>query len=1829
MAYGTGELGQDGFGGSSFELQAAYLYASSPANGAQGVAVNAPLTMSLVVPAGADLNFLTVLVAGQQAIVGGEFLSGYGGTILQDPETSVEISITTHPDFSGSVSISASVTSFSGDQSTFPFTFSTVVGVQVSEAFSWSEAAGSLQRHVVAVQESRTLSEQATTQMVAGNAVTESVAWSESTTTVLGMAQSEAVSITEQLTTDLTPAGSLATDLLLLSEQVSATLHGHVATSETVGLAEAGDTGDLVILGTSMTQQEAVTATVGAGVQTVFETLGLTEGLQTHEQANVSLAEPLVFQEQATGRQPFLAEVQEELSLHENLLVGDGSAANIGGTLVLVSFPSAVRLDQAASVRSYSITSDGIPVTLQGVTPLMDILASGSSGQATAGAGYQVELDTTLTGLNVGDYLSILVGAGQGEYRILSVDQLSGPARVTLEAPVPYDPSHPAWSWELGGAVHGALLETSKLANDTNYQVRTLGLKDKLFGISADFTVQFTGQLVPRPVVQETQWLQNETVIVTFGEQMLQDQALTNPGDYTFSGPTDVKVKRVRALGPDQVALDTSGFEAGTYQLIVSTSTPRDLGGNPMDPAGNQMAFQANVSEASRCIYTDRGPIAKPPLVLQQGSAGMIEGAQQATLTGGVFAGSDVGKQVQITGSQKNDGTYLVLDLVSSSRLTLKANLQLPDSQNGNWAWTLVDPRDGQIADDPGDVAVRINGIPAEVESVNGLLGQVALLAQPTSTDQVVIDYHWIDNPTVQIRGMNRPEFRLNCWNRNGRTTNRTTQHFYRYNNVLPAPKKWSQGLLADLPQPTSRDIRYRAYELEYSALTNRKSRLRYNTPRHRIAYPAANRTLSEVFVPYEALVVPDLDPQNPWVRRGSGLASCLAGVLTCQDNLQDQPLFWARPLDLSYDHVFAMSWRGSGQVLASPDGVWTGVAAGYSDPQVGVVVGFLEVAGVRQVGLLVRGASDPGDLASWQGGLVDGAPTGLPVVLDWSVTRTYRLYRSPQGVVSLYCDGSPLPIASLTTGGLPFLADMPTPFDSIQGVWFGSLSRPAQVTSLWDFVRYQAIPTNSLQYGYTGLLDYDGSILPEQAARPWTPVGSCGGELIVSSNLLSLNNTSALDSSGGAMEGAYRAHARLEPLLGTASQVMVEATLQGLSGTFGADPNGLTLVVNDGTRMLQSSWIQDQRAPRLSYGGQVEPERFGTFGWTRTGGAVTRMAGHALQITDTSTVDGVVFSCDDLEPDGSQARTVSAGHDYTLEVGCRVLSYQPDGAGFCGVMAQVFDGLKVVGFMLVDDGSPKVALTSDGTIKAQWSFTWNNQQLHRFRVRKDTGADQVVLFCDDTLLGILDYSLFTTVGSALEGQVTFGSATPISTGARSDVEWSYCNAWRATTPRRYWGLWAGGQTGTLLDFHLPAQASGTGSTMGNSLFDPGAQWQTAGVQAGDLLVIPHGINQGTYEVATVLSETTLTITGTWPALVGDVPYVIPAEVDWTQIHTYKLDRTPSGEVILSLDGTAILQVPYGSGLPECQGAVQQLSGGLPSIIFGSLSGPDLGSSLWDRIRYQITRNGSDLQPVPQLQVLNQWNVMHSGERLRTQIPHTVTSFRSSSTGIPPHTDPDLLANPAMTGNTVLNEGTPIVPLRQAIRDQLESLYTCLDQITVTTGENGLVQPFTDRATITGLQWVKDVCLTYDATTLPEDSGSGTPWVLVSDSPSSVYTSVAGGSLTYGTTGATRTAYKNDTPLLDATSLASTVKFRVRVNQDTTFGIGDSQIRLGFSAPEMTLGLAFQTHPDTMERFVNVLDMKSGLVVGSCTFDYLDGQFHTYKLERDPTSRQVRVWIES
>lgn len=1800
----------------------------------------------------------------------------------------------------------------------------------VNETVTVTEARTATAAHVVGVTESVSLSEAIAGSKALSTGVNETVTVSEATSRVLGANAAANETVTVSDTSAFQSAKVLgAAETVTVSDATTRQSAGNVPVVENLSMS------DHVALNRGYTVGVNETASVSDGVaarqgfqRSVSDSVGMSEAMGLTQAKSVGVNETASLTESRTTLRATVANVSESISVtdmfstvsedvFETVGLLDAVASNIGyrrgvsetipstasvqavlvsGYHIGVEFSEPMSRDGVADPTRYRVTSlgAGVSAAVEQVVPVSGLVATGMAATLddTTLLTYTMTLDgASLTSASVGQYITITGPASSWNVgQTVKIVEVLDPTTVLVDLPLlSGDPQNGSIEWRHETAVLRVLLRTNKITNGQQYLIEVDGTKT-VNGQSYQQSFIHIGS-ASKPRIDNVSFLENGAVLVTFAEPMRIDDGYTDVADYSITGPTTPVIHSVIPVSDRVVRLSTTGLEQGSYTLSINPfGTPKDVAGNPIDPTFSTAAFTAGAPINTRSVFTDKGPIAKPPLTLQSGSTASVASLTEVTCPTGAFTPSHVGLYLTLGGSA-NGGTYRISGVVSATKLRLQASFTLPDPSDGSLTWTLFDPRDGEIADDPSDVTVRINGTPVTPDAVIGLLGQVVLPSMPLATDDVKIDYSWVRNPTVEIRRLNSREFVLNAWNRDSRTSN-PSQHAYRFNSVLTKPSSYNPlDISAALPSPELRDLYYRAYERAYTASLNDPTTLVLNTPTHRIAYPPLARTVPTTNVSYPADVLPEVDPIAPWDRLGSGTASIVAGNLVIDDNTTGpfptgNPLFWTRSIDTTFPHVFAATWRNQIDLVTTPEGVWTGVAVGWSNENRTLVVGYLIDGGVKKIGFLKRGAgNDPSLIASWGGGFDGlGNPTGAPVAFDWSVLHSYRLYRDRDGTIRLYVDGEVIESLRVQETALPFLEELNDPFRNLQGVFFGSLSRPARQTSTWDFMRYLVLPTNPEQSAPSRFTTYEADVVPEDHPEPWTPIGYHGTETILAADTLLLDSTSATteatEASVGLMGGDFRGFMRLEPLLAVSSDVVLDINTQLRTFTHGFSPNALMAAIDDGNRLTQLSFLSGAASPKASYPGRSLPGDATPKPWSALGTATVEMLGRTLRISDTTTTDGRVYFIDDAPLISEPDRIMTPTTNYMLEFRCAVVSTTPDAAGFAGVTADVFDGSSAVsgralGVMLREVAGIKyVSLHSDGTVIQQWAFNWGDGKPHTYRLVKTQASPNPVvsLFVDGVLVGSADYTLFTSAIGP--GTISFGSSTATSNLARSVVDWYYCNAWRVqpTTTAKYVGIWKGVDGDSLIGYHLPTKVpTSDASVAGNVLTDPAGNFLARGVVAGNKLVIDVGPNKGVYDVAAVPTATTLTIAGTFPVQPTGVRYRIPTETDWSAVHRFRIVRDPGGSVAVFIDAedTPIIQVEYNNlNLPSSVvGLPYQLNGTLPSVSFGAFDPTNLSQSAWDYVRYGITRSPSELRIVPHHEVLNQRNVMASPEHLFTTIPHDHTDFWSSSTGIP---DRSLYDDPALPAFTKLNEGTPLMPSTQTWevrkptpvfepisglnrpedvlngdRDFLlndgrtrvrllvpkDVLYTSLQVIERTDGEEDLIAPMHDNdgpSVMDKLNFTKEVCLHYDGTTLPELTASPTPWILESDNPSEVSATTMAGVLTYstGSTG-TRTIYRNATPLPDAISLQTEVKFRLKLLADASLGTGDTGVRFGFFAFGLSCALAWITD-GFGNRFVEFLDINSGTKLGQVPFDFDDGSFHTYRFVKSPGAGLIHFYID-
>jgi hypothetical protein len=602
--------------------------------------------------------------------------------------------------------------------------------------------------------------------------LTDSVPESESLGTLVAfeVAASDTVGVSDAI--HLVVAGSEhLTDLVTVSDAVGVLLQRRVALTTDILVFDS--VGGTYVYHVPLTSDVPVSDAVSFAtrdIQNVFDAVSVSDALGVGSVLTLPLA--------------------DQVQILESLSVGStGIVAN--NTTLTVFFSIEARIDYTPNLQNYFLTATApaFSVDLLGQAPILTVLGSGANAsvftQVDVEAGdsstiYVVEIPTVDFTISAAKYVFLNSPTNYVSY--LRIVRVLSPTMVQVDKPILPDPLNGSVLWQLTTGVQGLTFETTKFTNGGTYTFLVTGLLS-IPGAPFDFS-SFCVATAPQPRVISAESLDDGQILVTFDSSMLVDQDLANPAEYQLLGPGSPYVESVATVNSTQVVLFTRNIQGGSYSLVVGTHTPHDSAGNPIDPFFDTVAFTTSPPINSRSIFTDYGPISRPPLTIETGVGVTFVDFQTVTLVGAVFPANYAGFQLKLSGTALNNGSYIILVVKTQNTVKVIASFNLPDSGGPVATWAVVNPRDGEIADDPAHVSVTINGTPVIPEEVIGLLGQIVLPSVPAHDQNVLVNYSWVLNPTVEIRRLNSKEFRLNDWNRDlGYLPGGS---HYRYNNVLP-----------------------------------------------------------------------------------------------------------------------------------------------------------------------------------------------------------------------------------------------------------------------------------------------------------------------------------------------------------------------------------------------------------------------------------------------------------------------------------------------------------------------------------------------------------------------------------------------------------------------------------------------------------------------------------------------------------------------------------------------------------------------------------------------------------------------------------------------------------------------------------------------------------------------------------------------------------------------------------------------------------------------------------------------------------------------------------
>ena len=379
-----------------------------------------------------------------------------------------------------------------------------------------------------------------------------------------------------------------------------------------------------------------------------------------------------------------------------------------------------------------------------------------------------------------------------------------------------------------------------------------------------------------------------------------------------------------------------------------------------------------------------------------------------------------------------------------------------------------------------------------------------------------------------------------------------------------------------------------------------------------------------------------------------------------------------------------------------------------------------------------------------------------------------------PGGTVSIFIGGS---IGGTLVSGvfpIPYPAQTALLLPATEGgvVFWGSISRRAKSTSVWDLTQYVSEPERILQtvQGLTAFTEMN--VVPEDDPNdPWYIVGGFGySEVDATGDYTLLKSTSA--SASIDYEFSYE---RVEPFLNPRVYADLEAKFRIESGRLGAGDNEVR--VNDGRREVTLSpllYVQGVytdpasgapvtgRAlvtdlPEASLSGLQAPSPAGWVLESSSGSFTPFVRGQTLELTKAA-LDQAFWS-------NELATPVMVGYEgLILEARVEVLSGTVGASGVGGIGLALGCSVPSSGpsravFLAFASGSV-LLLDANYAEVASFAFAWENSGPHTYRVLIDPVADNVVLTVDDTVVGSTPFTGFLQVArdpSALFGAVSDG----------------------------------------------------------------------------------------------------------------------------------------------------------------------------------------------------------------------------------------------------------------------------------------------------------------------------------------------------------------------------------------------------------------------------------------------------------------------------------------
>ena len=558
----------------------------------------------------------------------------------------------------------------------------------------------------------------------------------------------------------------------------------------------------------------------------------------------------------------------------------------------------------------------------------------------------------------------------------------------------------------------------------------------------------------------------------------------------------------------------------------------------------------------------------------------------------------------------------------------------------------------------------------------------------------------------------------------------------------------------------------------------------------------------------------------------------------------------------------------------------------------------------------------------------------------------TYRLVVDPDlktgtVMVSGAITGTVASLSGETSLPNPADAGSLFPTDDVQGrVWWGSMSPLATSDTAWTFLRYGVVPDQTAIRGFSSSVSTDMTVLPEADSPEWY-LDYAYGYSKIDTGLL-LKSTAGMTSAGFSYE-----YKRIEPYATPFSSIDLRGELQVQTGTCGSQDGGIIVTTTErqvvlGTLLYdedvgQTPYRQLLDMPVTSMSAEYSPL---DQGWAKN--TVAGLEGETLGRDLVLAVEAEQAMVYTSTVDSSQSHS-----GWVLEGRMAVDLATADPGWIMGLLtdeASLY--LKLTG-----PTTPKVQLVkTDGDVVVQeYTLDWTDEALHSFRLVESAGV--ITVFLDDTVqvptLTTADF-VPDVPPSPNTSYILFG--TSIVAGG-VDVTTRWRSAALSLLPpagaKRTFGIWTGGVQTDIDNWEIPRTDT---SSAANS------------VQVGPV------IEEMDWRVST---KVRLLWTPGW-----GVTMFLPDE-----------DLPPYYD--LEQDGVAGTGYIHESNQPSAgwinveQPHVPLQTNTFGGVTFGALNPNAVTQQKWADLRYTIFREPSGDHKSPEHMILNQFNVITSGEMLK------------------------------------------------------------------------------------------------------------------------------------------------------------------------------------------------------------------------------------------------------